>query len=129
MIHFVPSSVVIKIHDDLIQQFGGASGIRDASLLDSALHMPEAQFGGEFLHTTIYEMAAAYAFHICKNHPFLDGNKRTAYSVMLLFLSLNDFDFVDDDQEYYAVMMAVANGEMTKQQLSEWLEKVVFKRS
>lgn len=129
MIHFVPSSVVIKIHDDLIQQFGGASGIRDASLLDSALHMPEAQFGGEFLHTTIYEMAAAYAFHICKNHPFLDGNKRTAYSVMLLFLGLNDFDFVDDDQEYYAVMMAVANGEMTKQQLSEWLEKVVFKRS
>lgn len=81
--------------------------------------MPEAQFGGEFLHTTIYEMAAAYAFHICKNHPFLDGNKRTAYSVMLLFLSLNDFDFVDDDQEHYAVMMAVANGEMTKQQLSE----------
>ncbi len=126
MIQFVPMSVVIHIHDDLIDQFGGASGLRDAPLLDSALHMPSAQFAGEFLHSTIYEMAAAYGFHICKNHPFLDGNKRTAYAVMFLFLNLNGFNFSVNDQEHYKVMMAVANGEMTKQQLAAWLEKVTF---
>ncbi|MEO7019545.1 MAG: type II toxin-antitoxin system death-on-curing family toxin [Ktedonobacteraceae bacterium] len=127
MIRFVPLSIVMKIHDDVIDQFGGASGLRDAPLLDSALHMPSTQFGGEFLHTTIYEMAAAYGFHICKNHPFLDGNKRTAYAVMFLFLSLNGLDFAVNDQEHYIVMMAVANSEMTKQQLAAWLEKVTFR--
>lgn len=127
MFLFVPLHVVMKLHDQLIRQHGGAFGLRDASLLDSALHMPEAQFGGEFLHTTIYEMAAAYGFHLCKNHPFLDGNKRTAYNVMFLFLELNGISFAVDDQEHYAVMMAVANGEMTKQQLAAWLETVSYK--
>lgn len=127
MILFVPLNVVMKLHDHLIRQYGGAFGLRDASLLDSALHMPEAQFGGEFLHTTMYEMAAAYGFHLCKNHPFLDGNKRTAYNVMLLFLDLNGFTFLVHSQEHYAVMMAVANGKMTKQQLAAWLETVAFK--
>lgn len=127
MIHFISLSMVIRIHDDLIAQFGGAAGIRDIALLDSALHMPSAQFGGVFLHPTICEMAAAYGFHICKNHPFLDGNKRTADAIMLLFLRLNGFHLSANDQVHYAVMMAVANGEMTKQQLAAWLERVVLK--
>ena len=129
MIEFVPTSVVVQIHDDQIRRFGGASGLRDSGLLDSALHMPSAQFSGEFLHATIYEMAAAYGFHICKNHPFIDGNKRTAYNVMFFFLSFNGFDFSVNEQEHYAAMMAVANGEMTKQQLAEWLSKIAFKHS
>ena len=128
MIHFIKLAIVLEIHEDVIR-LGGTSGLRDSGLLDSALHMPSAQFGGEYVHTTIYEMAAAYGFHICKNHPFLDGNKRTAYAVMILFLRLNGFAFVVNEQEHYAAMMAVANGEMTKQQLAEWLSKIAFKHS
>lgn len=120
--------MVIAVHDDLINEFGGTYGLRDASLLDSALHMPSAQFGGNFLHATIYEMAAAYGFHICKNHPFLDGNKRTADAIMLLFLKLNGVYVAASDQEHYSVTMAVANNEMTKQQLTAWLEKVTFNK-
>jgi death on curing protein len=127
MIRFISTTTVLKIHDELIKQFGGTFGLRDNGLLDSALHMPQAQFGGEFLHPTIYEMAAAYGFHICQNHPFLDGNKRTANTVMFLFLKRNGFAFQVNDQEYYTVMMAVATGEMNKQQLAAWLQKVTFK--
>lgn len=74
VIKFASTSIAVRIHNDQVRRFGGASGLRDGGLLDSALHMPAAQFGGEFLHATIYETAAAYGFHICKNHPFIDGN-------------------------------------------------------
>jgi death on curing protein len=85
MIRFISTTTVLKIHDELIKQFGGTFGLRDNGLLDSALHMPQAQFGGEFLHPTIYEMAAAYGFHICQNHPFLDVNKRIAIQLCFFF--------------------------------------------
>jgi death on curing protein len=127
MIQFVFMYTVLRIHDQQISLYGGMLGLRDKALLDSALHMPQAQFDGEFLHPTIYEMAAAYGFHICKNHPFLDGNKRTSHAVMFLFLQLNGFDFSINDQEHYMVMMAVAKGEMNKQRLAGWLQKVTFK--
>lgn len=119
----------MQIHDEQTSQLGGTFGLQDNALLESALHMPQAQFGGEFLHSTIYEMAAVYGFHICKNHPFIDGNKRTTHAIMFLFLQLNGFDFQIDEQEHYTVMMAVAKGEMTKQQLAQWLQKVTFNPS
>ncbi|MGZ3611452.1 MAG: type II toxin-antitoxin system death-on-curing family toxin [Ktedonobacteraceae bacterium] len=125
MIRFIPESVVIAIHDDQIRLYGGAYGVHDIDALDAALHMPQAGFGGELLHTTILEMAAAYGFHLCQNHPFLDGNKRTAGMVMFTFLQLNSIKPYASEPDYYAVMMSVASGQMSKQQLAEWLQEMV----
>jgi death on curing protein len=125
MIRFLPEAVVMAIHDDQIRLYGGAYGVRDMSALDAALHMPQVQFGGEFLHTTIFEMAAAYGFHLCQNHPFLDGNKRAAGMAMFTFLQLNGLEPHASEPDYYAVMMSVASGQMSKEQLADWLREVV----
>ncbi len=125
MIRFLPEAVVMAIHDDQIRLYGGAYGVRDISALDAALHMPQVQFGGEFLHTTIFEMAAAYGFHLCQNHPFLDGNKRAAGMAMFTFLQLNGLEPHASEPDYYAVMMSVASGQMSKEQLADWLREVV----
>ena len=122
MIRFISESIVLAIHDDLIRLYGGIYGVRDASALDSALHMPQAQFSGQFLHSTIFHMAAAYGFHLCQNHPFLDGNKRAAGMVMFTFLQLNGLEPTATEIDYYQTMMAVANGHMSKEQLADWLQ-------
>ena len=126
-IRFLPEAIVIAIHDDQVRLYGGAYGIRDAAGLDAALHMPQAQFDGEFLHPTILHMAAAYGFHLCQNHPFIDGNKRTAGMVMLTFLQFNGLEPLATELDYYTTMMAVAAGQMRKEQLAEWLQTVVKK--
>jgi death-on-curing protein len=122
MIRFLSESIVLAIHDDLIRLYGGIYGVRDASALDSALHMPQAQFSGQFLHSTIFHMAAAYGFHLCQNHPFLDGNKRAAGMVMITFLQLNGLEPTATEIDYYQAMMAVASGHMSKEQLADWLQ-------
>lgn len=76
---------VLRIHDRQIEVFGGSTGVRDLGLLESALAQPQATFGGELLHPTLPEQAAAYLYHLAKNHPFIDGNKRTAFAVMDMF--------------------------------------------
>jgi death-on-curing protein len=124
MIRFLPESIIISIHDDQIRLYGGSYGVRDASALDAALHMPQAQFGGEFLHPTVFHMAAAYGFHLSQNHPFLDGNKRTAGMAMFTFLRLNGLEPIATEVEYYDAMMAVAGGQMSKEQLADWLPTV-----
>nr|MDD5699375.1 type II toxin-antitoxin system death-on-curing family toxin [Victivallaceae bacterium] len=90
---FLSLAEVLEIHQDQLVRYGGEAGIRDLGLLKSAISMPSATYGGEFLHSDIYEMAAAYLFHIVQNHPFLDGNKRTGAVAMLVFLILNGYDF------------------------------------
>ena len=124
MIRFLLESIVMSIHDDQIRLYGGSYGVRDASALDAALHMPQAQFGGEFLHPTIFHMAAAYGFHLSQNHPFLDGNKRTAGMAMFTFLKINGLEPIATEAEYYGTMMAVASGQMSKEQLADWLQTV-----
>lgn len=119
---FLSESIILAIHDDQIRLYGGKYGVRDASALDSALHMPQAQFSGQFLHSTIFHMAAAYGFHLSQNHPFLDGNKRTAGMVMFTFLQLNSLGPAATEIDYYQVMMAVASGNMSKEQLADWLQ-------
>ncbi len=126
-IRFLPEAIVLAIHDDQVRLYGGAYGVRDAAGLDAALHMPQAQFDGEFLHPTILHMAAAYGFHLCQNHPFIDGNKRTAGMVMLTFLQFNGLEPLATELDYYTTMMAVAAGQMRKEQLAEWLQTVVKK--
>ena len=122
MIRFLSEAIILAIHDDQIRLYGGKYGVRDASALDSALHMPQAQFSGQFLHSTIFHMAAAYGFHLSQNHPFLDGNKRTAGMAMFTFLQLNDLEPTATEIDYYQAMMAVASVSMSKEQLTDWLQ-------
>ena len=125
MIRFLPESVVIAIHDDQIRLYGGAYGVRDIAALHAALQMPQVGFGGEFLHTTTLEMAAAYGFQLCQIHPFIDGNKRTAGMVMFTFLQLNGIELNASEPDYYAVMMSIASGQMSKEQVASWLQEMV----
>lgn len=125
MIRFLPEAIIVAIHDDQIRLYGGAYGVRNTAGLDAALHMPRAHFGGQFLHPTIFHMAAAYGFHLCQNHPFLDGNKRTAGMAMLTFLQLNGLEPTAAESDYYVTMMAVATGQMSKEQLAVWLQTAV----
>ncbi len=120
---FLEINDLLEIHQILINRFGGMSGIRDEGLLESALSQPQATFFGELLHPTIHEQAAAYLYHIAKNHPFLDGNKRTAYGAMEAFLRFNGYNLDLSDEQVYNMVMQVAQGEMSKEALASLLEQ------
>ena len=127
-IKFISEDLVPIIHRSLIQRYGGSYGIRDHALLSSALAQAKMTAGGKFAHRTIFDKAAAYGFHICANHPFVDGNKRAAFAVMYLFLARNGYSLEASEQDAYQTMMSVAAGQMKKPQLAAWL-RVVCKRS
>ena len=112
---------VIEIHDWQIARFGGAVGVRDIGLLKAAVGAPTATFGGEYLHPSIFEMAAAYLYHLVENHPFVDGNKRVGAMAALIFLDLNGYDFDASDADFTAVVLKVASGEMMKSEISMFL--------
>ncbi|WP_445172693.1 type II toxin-antitoxin system death-on-curing family toxin [Microcoleus sp.] len=117
--------MVLSIHARQIERFGGTPGVRDEGLLESALAQPQATFGGQFLHPTINEQAAAYLYHIAMNHPFIDGNKRTAFAVMDTFLRLNNCALNLTDDRAYDLVMRVARGTMTKEELSTEFESCI----
>jgi death-on-curing protein len=119
---FVEKEDVLSIHDKQIRLYGGLSGIRDEGLLESAISQPQATFGGEFLHPTIVEQAAAYLFHINKNHAFVDGNKRTAFDVMVTFLNLNDYELNLTLEEAEELTIQVADDKVSKEELIEILK-------
>ncbi len=123
--NFVSKSMVLSIHARQIERFGGTPGVRDEGLLESALAQPQATFGGQFLHSTISEQAAAYLYHIAMNHPFIDGNKRTAFAVMDTFLRLNGCALNLTDDRVYDLVMRVARGTMTKEELSREFESCI----
>ena len=116
---------VLSILQDQIARYGGEFGIRDLNLLSSAIAVPQASFGGQTLHTDLFEIAAAYAFHICQNHPFLDGNKRVALASALVFLDLNAVHLSDPDGRLYTLMMDVAKGDAGKPRIAETLRDLV----
>jgi death-on-curing protein len=111
-------SEVLLILQDQIRRYGGVYGVRDPSLLSSALAMPNSSFEGKYLHKDLFEQASACAFHICQNHPFIDGNKRTGLAAALVFLSLNGIELDDPEEELYKLMMKVANGRATKAEMA-----------
>ena len=119
---FLTLDDVLLIHDEQLKAYGGIQGIRDKGLLESAVMMPQASFGGECLHQNLFEMAAAYAFHIAENQPFLDGNKRTALVSALVFLDINGFVILDKDMKLYDAMIAIANKQMDKYDLARLLK-------
>lgn len=123
-ITFLTLAEIIEIHTDQIKKYGGSSGIRDINLLSSAAAMPCATFSGDFLHQGIFQMAAAYAFHISQNHPFVDGNKRTALASALVFLELNGISIADPSGTLYESMMQIASGKMSKEELAAILKKL-----
>src|SRR5207302_1929911 len=111
------------LHAEQIDLYGGQIGVRDAGLLQSALAMPQAQFGGQFLHGTLAEMAAAYLFHICQNHPFIDGNKRASLAVALAFLALNGIFVESDDDALTDLVLETAKGKRTKAEIAVFIQQ------
>ena len=122
-VQFIPKEVALTIHADLLQRYGGEPGLRDVGLLDSALTQPKMTFGGKYIHKTLFDKTAAYGFHVCKNHPFIDGNKRVAFVLMDIFLQKNGWEIVSPEEEVYRMMMNLASGKVTKAQLSSWLKE------
>lgn len=120
---FLTLGEVIEIHRDQIERYGGNQGLRDLGLLQSAMAMPAAGFGGRYLHTDLFEMAAAYLFHITQNHPFIDGNKRTRAVASLVFLSFNEVDLGADEEEFERIVLGVAQGKIDQASVAEFFRK------
>lgn len=114
---------VLRIHEDQIERYGGGSGLRDPGLLASAVETPRAGFGGRSLHGDLFEMAAAYLFHIVQNHPFVDGNKRTGAVAALVFLDLNGVEIEIDEDALVEHVLAVAQGRATKPEIAAFLRR------
>ena len=118
---WIESSVVLAVHDEQLAEHGGASGVRDAGLLESALARP--------LHLSTYgepdvaDLAAAYGFGLARNHPFIDGNKRTAFVAVELFLALNGCSLTADDANCVLTMLALAAGELSEAGFATWVRK------
>ena len=112
---------VLELHRRLIERYGGSAGIHDLGALESALAQPRMTFGGEELYPTIVEKAAALGFALIKNHPFVDGNKRTGHAAMETFLILNGFEMDASVDEQEQVILQVACGELGRGEFTEWL--------
>jgi len=121
MTQFLTQNFVVAYHARLIDAFGGIHGLRDPALLESALAQPRATFGGEYLHPDIWSMAAAYGFHLCRNHAFLDGNKRIAAVAIGAFLAINGHEVEFDEVDFYLVICDLAEGKLDKPALTTWL--------
>jgi death-on-curing protein len=117
---FLTIDEIVAIHQDQIARYGGSQGVRDWGLLQSAIAMPAATFGGQFLHCDVCEMAAACLFHIVQNHPFIDGNKRVGAVAAYVFLALNDVRLTADNDTYADLVLTVARGEAPKSTVAEF---------
>ncbi len=121
---FLSLDDINEIHEDQIERYSGSNGIRDLNGLLSAIEQPRSTFGNEFLHKDIWSMAAAYIFHISQNHPFVDGNKRTALVSGLVFLEINGYEIPDPDELLYKMMIEVASGKSSKDKVRAILKKL-----
>ena len=120
---FLDLDHVLRLHRSLIDTYGGSDGVRDLGLLQSAIAMPQASYDGEFLHGDIFEMAAAYLYHIVQNHPFLDGNKRTGAASAIVFLAINDIEIDNDEVGLVELTLSVATGQAGKSEIAEFFRK------
>ena len=118
-VDFLSTREIMVIHRDQLERYGGLDGIRDQNLLESAAAMPQLTFDGNYVHQDVSAMAAAYLFHIGKNHPFFDGNKRTATASALVFLLLNGFRLTVSDDKLSSIVLDVMEGKIGKDDLSE----------
>lgn len=122
---FLSVEDVMFIQERVLAQDGGLAGVRDMGLLIAAVMMPQQAFGGELLHDDLPSMAAAYLFHLAKNHAFLDGNKRVALASAISFLIVNGTSKLPDQDEAAEITLAVASGQMSKIELIAWFRRVL----
>jgi len=120
---FLTLDEILEIHQDQINRYGGEAGLRDPGLLESAVAMPRAGSLRGYLHRNLYEMAAAYLFHIVRNHPFLDGNKRTGAVAAIVFLSINELTVEVAESKLEIVVRGVAAGEIEKLEVADFFRK------
>lgn len=121
---FLDVDDVLLIHGEQLAKYGGSAGLRDPGLLESAVAMPRATAGSEFVHDDLFAMAAAYAFHIAQNQPFVDGNKRAGLLAALVFLDLNGVAIADPEGRLYEAMIAIAQRRIDKAGLSGLLRSL-----
>ncbi len=123
---WIDPAVVLAVHEEQLAEHGGAAGVRDAGLLESALARPRnlAHYG----EPDLCELAAAYAFGLARNHPFIDGNKRSAFVATELFLVLNGWQLVASDADCVLVMLSLASGEIDEPTFAAWLRGRVLAR-
>ena len=120
---FLTLDEVLEIHRDQIERYGGTLGIRDQALLESAFAAPQSGFGGHYLHGDLYEMAAAYLFHLVQNHPFLDGNKRVGTAAALTFLVMNGIETKIPNQTLAQMVLSVAQGKTERAAIAEFFRE------
>lgn len=128
MIDFLPQEAIVEMHDLLIEKYGGEPGLRDASLLDSALHQPMLAVQFSDTLPSLHLLAATYGYHLSENQPFFDGNKRVAAAAILLFLDINGLEIIASEDEFFDKIMDLANKRMDKKQLAQWLASVTVNR-
>jgi death-on-curing protein len=117
---FLTLDDIIESHQNQIDTYGGSHGIRDIGLLESAIAQPEASFGGQYLHADIFQMAAAYIYHLVMNHPFVDGNKRVGLEAALIFLEINNENLNASDEELVDLVLKTTAGQIGKREIAEF---------
>ncbi len=125
---YLSLKTILMIHDRSLDDYGGDPGVRDRGLFESAVAQPRARFGGGDLYPSLAGKAAALAFSLVKNHPFFDGNKRTGYGALLMFLSRNDHTIDGTPDEHEAVIVGLAAGEIGREEFLDWLESVIVRK-
>ena len=120
---YLTEEAVIALHNDIIKKTGGTHGVRDMGLLSSAINAPFQSFDGNEIYPTIYEKASRLAFGLIQNHAFIDGNKRIAAHIMLIFLSVNGIELYYSQEELEDLFLALASSEITQDELTKWLKK------
>ena len=120
---FLTVTEVNQIHDEQVAEYGGIPGVRDDEALDAAVHMPQQTFDGAYVHSDLFEMAAAYVFHIALDHPYVDGNKRTAGESGDVFLFMNGYELAMPEEDYERFLVAVAAHEYEKIEIAEYLRR------
>jgi death-on-curing protein len=117
---FLTLDDILESHQNQIETYGGSHGIRDIGLLESAIAQPEASFDGQYLHADIFEMAAAYLYHLVMNHPFVDGNKRVGLEAALIFLEINNENLSASDEELVDLVLKTTAGQVGKREIAEF---------
>jgi death-on-curing protein len=119
--------IVREIHEEAITRFSGSDGVRESALLESAVAAPQASFGGKSPYRDLAEIAAAYLYYLCKNHPFIDGNKRAALGACIVFLRLNGIEPKPDGPEWEDLVLAIAAGKLDRDEATTRLRELLLK--
>jgi death-on-curing protein len=117
---FLTLDDILESHQNQIETYSGSHGIRDIGLLESAIAQPEASFGVQYLHADIFQMAAAYIYHLVMNHPFVDGNKRVGLEAALIFLEINNENLSASDEELVDLVLKTTAGQVGKREIAEF---------